>query len=184
MDKRAKERKKKKRENEQYRHEKRIEYLRETKPLVPQGAEPRSCGECQACCMVIAVHTLPFEKPNYSRCNHQCDKGCAIYSDRPKECKDYYCLYQAGILVGCEGMRPDKLGVLLDCRQAHGNMSGQTRDVIVFWETRAGAMSEEPVKQLVKRVKAMGIHVAYNEFNNVNQDDDGRVTRFFRKSLL
>jgi hypothetical protein len=184
MDKRQRERLEKKRKNQEYKAQRHIELARESKPLETRGAEPRSCGECQACCYVVAVHTLPEVKPNYARCPHQCESGCGIYSSRPKECRDYYCLYQSGILTGGEEMRPDRLGVLLDFRTAHGNESGRARDVIVFWETRKGAMQEEPVRQLVKRVRGMGIHIAYNEFDQVRPDDDGRVTRYFRKSLL
>lgn len=68
----------------------------------------RTCGECTACCIALAVQEL--DKPRYQSCSHLCDKGCATYDDRPGSCRDYQCLWFQGFLG--EEDRPDKLGVI------------------------------------------------------------------------
>lgn len=68
----------------------------------------RSCGSCQACCTALAVAKFP--KGENVRCKYQCDEGCSIYVRRPRECKDFACLWLAGALD--LGDRPDTLGLL------------------------------------------------------------------------
>lgn len=76
-------------------------------------ADPsRSCGECQACCTVLAVRNLG--KPFYVRCEHQKGGRCDCYATRPEECVAYVCSYLSGGLPPEEGNRPDKLGVLFN----------------------------------------------------------------------
>ena len=81
--------------------------------LTPQK---RSCGECQACCYAIGV--IELGKPFSMRCEHQCNKGCAIYSRRPDSCEGYQCLWLSGI--GSMGDRPDKSGFLLHLELTEG----------------------------------------------------------------
>ncbi len=77
----------------------------------------RQCGNCRACCTVLGVPSL--KKPRYQACEHECDKGCAIYKERPDECKAYYCAWanneEAGDPIGLKGEeRPDKVGLFFD----------------------------------------------------------------------
>ena len=59
---------------------------------MPAIVEGRSCGTCTLCCKVLTIEALG--KPNGQWCPH-CVKGrgCAIYSDRPNECRSFYCEY-------------------------------------------------------------------------------------------
>lgn len=162
-----------------------IEQVRERTEIAARGAKPRPCGECQACCHVIAVHLntsldQPEDKPNYTTCKHQCDSGCAIYNNRPTECRTYHCLWSVGYITN-EDYRPDKLGVILDFRQAQGEQTGREWNCIVFWETRPGALQEPNVKRLITWCRLnLNIKLAYNEYNKVKADSTGRI----RKPLL
>jgi hypothetical protein len=79
-----------------------------TRPEVAERIRRRQCGPCQACCEVMSVEQL---KPAYSRCPHQCAKGCAIYAARPSLCRHFSCLWRAGF--GGEEDRPDETGAVL-----------------------------------------------------------------------
>jgi hypothetical protein len=59
---------------------------------MPAILEGRSCGTCTLCCKVLTIEALG--KPNGQWCPH-CVKGrgCTIYSDRPNECRGFYCEY-------------------------------------------------------------------------------------------
>lgn len=70
----------------------------------------RSCGDCQECCRV--VHVVALDKPRNTVCEHQCPTGCAIYPDRPKECKQFRCSWLNGDMN--EDMRPDNSGVIVE----------------------------------------------------------------------
>ena len=60
--------------------------------MTPAVIEGRRCGTCTLCCKVMTVEELG--KPNGQWCPH-CVKGrgCAIYSDRPNECRRFQCGY-------------------------------------------------------------------------------------------
>lgn len=68
----------------------------------------RSCGGCSACCEILGVPSL--RKPPWRRCEHQCVTGCANYSNRPDECREFECGWSVGHLG--EDDRPDKLGLI------------------------------------------------------------------------
>lgn len=70
------------------------------------------CGGCTLCCKLLETHDVPSEIGTYC---HHCDQnvGCSIYSDRPKECRDYQCMWSQMENVGFE-MRPDQCGVIFD----------------------------------------------------------------------
>lgn len=89
----------------------------------------KECGECQMCCVMFNIpdtDSLPDQK-----CKHQCESGCAIYTIRPKPCRDYECLWLVDDNIPDE-FRPDKLGCIVDihhstigpaiiCKQAYDN---------------------------------------------------------------
>ncbi len=66
----------------------------------------RKCGECRACCTAIAVKEL--RKPFMAHCEHECDKGCAIYKTKPDSCSGYECGWLLG--MGHIEDRPDRIG--------------------------------------------------------------------------
>ena len=74
--------------------------------------EGRQCGDCQACCEILEINVL--NKPQWKKCVNQCEKGCAIYEDRPQPCRDWSCMWLRGYIPGDERRRPDKLGVMFD----------------------------------------------------------------------
>ncbi len=52
----------------------------------------RECGSCTLCCKVYEVPVL--EKPEGKWCQHcKPGKGCGIWADRPKFCRDFHCLW-------------------------------------------------------------------------------------------
>lgn len=119
-------------------------------PLTVIGLKTRECGECQACCVALAVDVHGKDKPAGQKCQHQCEKGCGIYADRPEACSGYWCLYLSGFLVGGEDMRPDRLGVVLDARGPHG------KNIILFSEVWPGAISQPKVRELARRIQQSG----------------------------
>ncbi len=64
----------------------------------------RSCEGCTLCCKLAEVKALA--KPMGVWCRH-CDigRGCAIYAERPTECRVFYCLYRTAAGIG-ETWRP------------------------------------------------------------------------------
>src|SRR5574343_1383855 len=108
-----KKKEKEKQNRQRFQKKKLKRYFQKLFPLemVKENIVERPCGDCQACCMAIAVHEL--HKPMWQECEHQCSNGCAIYGEHPESCKGYWCLWQHGVLKGEEN-RPDKLGVIFD----------------------------------------------------------------------
>ena len=106
----------------------------------------RSCGPCTACCTAQGVKEgLETPKPPGVPCVHlSACGGCAIYKSRPKECRNYSCLWLLGI--GPIEERPDLLGVLYE-HQPHPEApqgliivrvlrEGQERSTRVRWNMR------------------------------------------------
>ena len=50
-------------------------------------------------------------------CKHQCKTGCAIHKTRPRECRNYQCLWRVDESIP-EDQRPDKLGVVIERRDS------------------------------------------------------------------
>lgn len=69
----------------------------------------RPCGECTACCTVLAIAEL--DKPIGITCVHASLKGCGTYETRPKSCREYLCLWKLGF--GTMEERPDRLGLVM-----------------------------------------------------------------------
>jgi hypothetical protein len=114
----------------------------------------RSCGDCQACCTVVGVQEL--DKPQWTRCPHQCQSGCAIYEARPRSCRGYSCLWAAGLLNGDEQQRPDRIGIILDLRTLDDGTSDSVkpgdRVLIQVWEVWPGAMDQPQGASLINRI--------------------------------
>lgn len=125
--------------------------------LVKSAAEDvaatRSCGPCTACCTLPRIkpeEDFPQGKPGYTKCEHLCESGCSKYDDRPALCRDYQCLWRAGIVLGDERERPDRLGLML-------TLDG-SEDKIVFdvWELWDGAAENNPGRWFIERLVAKG----------------------------
>ena len=63
---------------------------------------PRTCGTCNACCVIPEVYEKGISKPPYMPCKHlrQEDKKsfCVVYgsSERPDMCAEFVCAWMYG----------------------------------------------------------------------------------------
>ena len=68
----------------------------------------RECGDCNLCCKLPNIDNGKFKK-DYTWCKHcEIGVGCKIYPQRPKICKDFKCLWKAGMCD--ESLKPNKVG--------------------------------------------------------------------------
>ena len=110
----------------------------------------RSCGQCRECCTSLPVELENGVKPAGAVCEHLRalpEKGCAVYEDRPHGCRIWRCVWLAepNTLTGDE--RPDRLGVVFDCRPTALDMT-----VILARESWPGAWRTGPVQAAVRRL--------------------------------
>lgn len=105
----------------------------------------RICGSCKACCTVIGVDEI--QKGWHTPCPNLCDKGCNIYSGRPKSCELWQCAWLSGWIDGDERRRPDKLGVIFEYRV----LAGHT--LLVAYEAWKGALKEPSVQYLLGKLR-------------------------------
>ena len=72
----------------------------------------RTCGDCMVCCIDLEIRDPALEKPAGVACVN-CQVGsCAIYENRPKACRDYFCMWRRLPFLDAE-WRPDLSGVLI-----------------------------------------------------------------------
>ncbi len=107
------------------------------------NAEARACGDCQACCTALQVHSL--RKGDWERCKHQGPLGCRIYSRRPDDCAGYACLWLQGL--GDRDWRPDRLGVVLSIVD-----SERWGHHLMVHELRPGALAQPEVARRIERL--------------------------------
>lgn len=78
----------------------------------------------------MAVSAL--DKPAGTPCSNLCEKGCAVYENRPTACQDWFCLWlrDGGHLLN-ETHRPDKLGILFTVTKIDkkGKQTLQAREI-------------------------------------------------------
>ncbi len=79
--------------------------------------QKRECGTCTLCCKLMVVKEL--QKPPMKWCEH-CDVGvgCGIYENRPKECRQFFCLYLLDENLG-EHWNPLKSKMVLSYEPDH-----------------------------------------------------------------
>jgi len=84
-----------------------------TPPEAARDSNPRSCGTCFACCVVLGITAL--RKYPGQTCKHldgrNASKLCTIYESRPQACSGFECGWRLGF--GSDFMRPDQCGVLV-----------------------------------------------------------------------
>lgn len=88
--------------------------LNDRKNLVPG----RACGECTACCEVLAIEAPTLRKPAGILCRHCSGHNCQIYDQRPDPCRAFYCLWRELAALSDEH-RPDQLGVVFRVIQSN-----------------------------------------------------------------
>ncbi|MFN8858221.1 MAG: hypothetical protein ACK50P_21815 [Planctomycetaceae bacterium] len=99
----------------------------------------RACGDCTACCLLLAV--VELNKPMRFACDHQGQGGCRIYSDRPPTCREFDCGWRRGEVPTGDDWRPDRRGVMhVGWTEQPG---GQRRDYL--FELWPGALSDPAV---------------------------------------
>ena len=77
-------------------------------------AAQRMCGTCTLCCKVMGIKEI--EKPMGSWCPHCLPgKGCAIYGERPGECRTFTCDWLVAEALGPE-WKPEKSKIVLVSR--------------------------------------------------------------------
>ena len=74
------------------------------------NGKPRECAECSLCCVVMGVKSIG--KPAGVRCKYLGPKGCSIYATRPKECRDFDCIWLQGTAIPAN-LKPSKSGVVI-----------------------------------------------------------------------
>src|SRR6266704_976050 len=109
----------------------------------------RRCGECTACCTVLAVNEL--HKPMRWACDHVSCAGCAVYDSRPRGCRQFNCLWLRGAISGNESFRTDKLGVIFDC--FHAAATNELR--FVAFEIWNGAFDEPACAAILAEMAAV-----------------------------
>lgn len=110
-------------------------------PLIAQHdkmSEGRECGECQACCNLVAVEQL--RKPYGVNCEHQCSAGCGIYQNRPGVCRVFACGWKLRPDMPPE-LRPEKCGLMLAVEES---ITVANRLDFYVYEVRSGAFSTMP----------------------------------------
>jgi hypothetical protein len=115
----------------------------------------RVCGECFACCNVLAIKDL--DKPPSEDCKHldrtRKEHHCTIYDRRPFDCQQYLCAWVQEAGFGDDHHRPDKIGVLFTARDNRWEVAPVAGPfTLVAHETRAGAFEEPGAKQFMKHV--------------------------------
>jgi hypothetical protein len=88
--------------------------------MIDYDKPSRSCGECSACCKILAIDEL--KKPPSIWCQHvKIGQGCEIYENRPASCRKFNCLWILDPRLPDE-MRPDKSHVVLHVQKEMGRL--------------------------------------------------------------
>ncbi len=110
----------------------------------PSNPNARVCGDCTACCRVMAVTALG--KSAGEPCRHQQGGGCGVYARRPEACREFHCLWlrdDRGIFDASH--RPDRLGLVLGDRD---DGTG-ARTAVAAREVRPGAAEEPAAAEVI-----------------------------------
>lgn len=78
----------------------------------------RRCGDCTACCTVMAIDKPDIQKQAGVTCRH-CQGGCTIYETRPTLCRDYHCAWRLLPILD-DSWRPDRSGVFVELEVVEG----------------------------------------------------------------
>jgi hypothetical protein len=124
----------------------------------PGALAPRECGDCTACCTLMAVTEL--RKPSRRACDHVGREGCAIHPERPASCREFHCLWLRGAVAGDEALRPDALGVMFDYFVTRG--TGETH--VLAFELWPGALDEPAARGIIAELgRAHEVRLSYRD---------------------
>lgn len=120
----------------------------------PAGGEvcddaPRACGDCNACCVRLAipagvVGNLP--KRECEPCPLLGARGCSVYPSRPSLCRDFACSWLKQDDWPPE-WRPDRMGLL-----CISEMVGESLLGALVYELRPEALRTEDAARLLARL--------------------------------
>ena len=116
----------------------------------------RQCGECHVCCDVLHINEGDFKKPANNICHNYNGLNCNIYDQRPKTCKDWYCLWrQVGWMN--ETTRPDILGVMFSIERTENSKIIFEKIYIVCRALNDADDFQKPeVQQIIRLLKDEG----------------------------
>lgn len=126
---------------------------------LPKAHMERQCGECTACCSVMAVAEID-NKPFFEKCKHVCPTGCSIYKLRPESCANWECGWRSGWITGGDSLRPDNLGVMFEWRM----VGVPATALLIVYEVWPDALKLPKVQSVLNRLKNEGeaiVEVAY-----------------------
>jgi len=114
----------------------------------------KSCGECEACCVLIGVRALA--KPPGCECIHQSGgKGCSIYAERPDPCRTFNCVWVQGTKLFTGKDRPDKCGVMFVLMGADSAFVKATGlPVVSALEVYPGAFAQYHGERVLRKVSS------------------------------
>jgi hypothetical protein len=101
----------------------------------------RQCGECKACCTVLAVPDIG--KGEGVPCTSLVGYGCGRYDTRPTSCKSYTCLWRGGLLRDDD--RPDKCGVMISMAPIEAK-----RMVFIAQPVEKGGENKDEAKDVIE----------------------------------
>jgi hypothetical protein len=108
---------------------------------VPPLAPGRSCEGCTTCCKLLSIDEL--KKPAQTWCQHcEIGVGCKIYSERPDDCRTFYCGWVLDGAIGDEwDPRRSKMVIKFE----------DNRIVIHVDKDRKDAWRKEPFHSQIRR---------------------------------
>jgi hypothetical protein len=74
----------------------------------------RSCDGCDLCCTAPGIKAL--DKPPGVPCANLCGepgRSCSIYPDRPRDCREFWCLWRMSDAILPDWLRPADCGFML-----------------------------------------------------------------------
>lgn len=88
--------------------------------LIGPPVAGRGCGDCVACCAILAIDEPELRKDAGVLCPHNSGCGCTIYAERPAMCRTWYCVWRRLAPMPAE-LRPDLCGLMFYLRIDPGN---------------------------------------------------------------
>ncbi len=111
----------------------------------------RECGDCNVCCVALAIEDPALQKEQGVRCiNNAPDGRCTIYDSRPATCRTFYCGWRILKWVH-PSLRPFPSGVLVRLWRP------VTTDAVVFTFLNEAGLDAPGVAESVAAAVAGGI---------------------------
>jgi hypothetical protein len=133
----------------------------------------RACGSCSICCKIFPIidheEIIPI-KPADEWCKHCTPgRGCSIYEERPRVCRDYYCDWLVDKRLD-DKWKPDRSKMIV-----HHNWKDGTLFRRIFVDASyPSKWREEPYYSDVKNMSRAGLTLGKeNEFTTMVHSTSG-----------